>query len=315
MGQSPSSGVHRLPAGRAGGAALLCVLLGMTVWTAQAAGAGAPLGLPGPPPGAGAGFPLPPPPGRGPGIQPVGPPATIPLTVSGPGLLSGTASLRGTRFTVQIACQAGGNVAVSVPAVGRGTLAQTRYACSKRRANVRVSLPTAVARRVAAMGEALAGLSFGQGKRTERLSLTLQTHPQPASFWLSDDGLRCDVPGSNTAQLLAPNFTDTPATTIDVRPWVAWYTAATGWRWLGTAGVNASRWYRWTATPDGVAEWQTGGVTSPWTWSPISVAAGHGTYVIAVFEAIYWYSHPTYVWSYARSSTGGNPATTYCAYR
>lgn len=97
--------------------------------------------------------------------------------------------------------------------------------------------------------------------------------------------------------------------------WLAWYTDATGWHWQGTVAASASRWYRWTAIPSGVAEWRTpGGEITPWNWSPISVTPGHGTYVIAVFEAIYWYSHPQYVWSYARSGEGVGAVTTYCAY-
>ena len=111
--------------------------------------------------------------------------------------------------------------------------------------------------------------------------------------------------------MLAPNFTVTPATTIDVRPWLAWYTAATGWQWLGTDGPDASRWYRWTGTPDGVAEWHTpSGAINPWTWGPISISPGQGTYVIAVLEAVYWYSHPVYVWRFAHSY----PTSPYCAY-
>jgi hypothetical protein len=40
----------------------------------------------------------------------------------------------------------------------------------------------------------------------------------------------------------------------------------------------------------------------PWpTWAPVSITPGHDTYLVAVFEAIYWYSNPTYVWQNARS--------------
>jgi hypothetical protein len=300
---------------RAGGVALLCTLVGMVAWTGRAVAGGAP-GLPGPPPNAGSGFPLPPAAGQAPAPAPAGPPATIPTQASGPGLLSGTARLRGTAFSLPIACHSGGRVSVSAPTLASGTLAQAQYACRGGRANLRVALPAAVARRIAGLGEALARLTFGHGRTAETLSLTLETRAGAATFWNSDLGLRCAVGGPDAAELLAPNFTDTPVTTIDVRPWLAWYTSATGWQWLGTRGANASRWYRWTATPSGVAEWQTPpGAITPWTWSPISVQPGHGTYVIAVFEAIYWYSHPIYVWSYARSGAGANAVTTYCGYR
>jgi hypothetical protein len=282
---------------------------------AQAAGAATPPpGLPGPPPGAGSGLPLPPPPGQSPGTEANGPPATIPAGPSGPGLVSGTASLRGTRVTLSIACQAGGRVILSSPSLASGILAQAHYRCSRRRATARLSLRTNLAQRIARMGQALATVQLVQGKTTERLSVVLAARPATASYWTSNFGLRCQRPGYQ-AQLLAPNFSDTLPTTIDVRPWLAWYTNANGWQWLGTAGPNASRWYRWTATPSGVAEWRTaaGGLT-PWTWSPINVTPGHGIYVIAVFEAVYWYSHPQYVWSYARSGEGNGAIATYCAY-
>ncbi|MFL5861860.1 MAG: hypothetical protein ACJ780_13945 [Solirubrobacteraceae bacterium] len=223
-------------------------------------------------------------------------------------------TLQGRAITLRLACSTGGNAVLSVPSIGGGALAHARYRCSRGRASVRLSLDAFGALWIARHRQVLAALTFAEGGSRERLSVTVATRPQPSSYWTSDFGLRCQRP-SYQATLLAPNFSDTLSTTIDVRPWLAWYTAATGWRWLGTAGANASRWYRWTATATGVAEWQTptGGVT-PWTWSPISVAAGHGTYLVAVFEAIYWYSHPQYVWSYARAGDGPRSVTTYCAY-
>lgn len=295
-------------------AALLCALAVMAFCTAQTAHADSPPpGLPGPPPGAGTGFPLPPPPGQAPGPAPLGPPTTIPTRVSGPGLLSGTAALRGTRVTLSIACAVGGRASLNAPSAANGTLATARYRCSRRRASVRLSLPAGAASRIGRIGQVLASVKFVQPGATERASLILAARPQSASFWTSVFGLRCNRPGYQ-AQLLAPNFSDTLSTTIDVRPWLAWYTPATGWQWLGTLGVNASRWYRWTATPTGVAEWRTPAGITPWTWSPISVTPGHGAYVIAVFEAIYWYDHPEYVWSYARSGQGASAVSTYCAY-
>jgi hypothetical protein len=33
-----------------------------------------------------------------------------------------------------------------------------------------------------------------------------------------------------------------------------------------------------------------------------------------VFEVVYWYSHPVYVWQYARSGAGGSANVTYCDY-
>ncbi|MBV9363664.1 MAG: hypothetical protein JOY89_05460 [Solirubrobacterales bacterium] len=287
----------------------------MAFGTASAAAAAAlPPGLPGPPPAAGSGFPLPPPPGAAPGSEAGGAPASIPVNVSGPGLLTGTVTLYGNAVTLLIACSTGGNVDLSVPSLGGGALAHARYRCSRRRASIRLSLDTFDARRIARHQQVLAALRFREGGASERLSVTVAARPQAPSYWTSDFGLRCD-PSSYRATVLAPNFSDTLSTTIDVRPWLAWYTAATGWRWLGTAGVSASRWYRWTATTTGVAEWQTPtGEVTPWTWSPITVAPGQGVYLVAVFEAIYWYGHPQYVWSYARAGDGPHTLTTYCAY-
>ena len=295
--------------------ALICAVLAICVQATQAhAQSGPPPGLPGAPPGAGAGFPLPPVPGQGPATDPGGQPTTIPTGASNPGLLSGTALVQGKSVTLRIACNSGGVVILRAPAVATGTLAQARYRCSRRRAAVRLALSSAAARRMARVGQALGAISFVHGNAVERVSLTLAVRPPAPSYWMSELGLRCNAPGYQ-AQLVAPNFSDTPPTTIDVRPWLAWYTAATGWHWLGTAGVNQSRWYQWTATPSGIAEWQNpGGELTPWTWSPISVTPGNGTYLIAAFEAIYWYGHPEYVWSYARSIEENGAITTYCSY-
>lgn len=291
------------------GLALACLVFAADVGQAKAAGA--PAGLPGPPPGAGTGFPLPPPPAQAPPGEPSGPSATIPFASSGPGLLSGSAGLSGRRLRLQVACSAGGRAALSVPGLGRGTVAQARYKCVAGRSTVSFSLAQRTTQQITRGGSVLARVAFKQGGATENLSVMVGPRPVTPGFWTSVFGLECGAPGAGQTELLAPNFTVTPSTTIDVRPWLAWYTAATGWQWLGTDGPNASRWYRWTGTPAGVAEWQTpSGTVSPWTWGPINVTPGHGTYVIAVLEAIYWYSHPVYVWQYAHSY----PSSPYCAF-
>jgi hypothetical protein len=296
------------------GEALRLGLVLLTLTTAPALAAGVPSGGPGPPPGAGSGIPLPPPSGQGPPAEPNGPASTIPTPASGPGLLSGFASVSGTSLRVPIACGAGGSAALSVAAISRGTLAQAQYRCSRGRSTVRFVLPKATATKIASRVDLLASLTFKQGATREQLSLALQESSAAAGSWTSVYGLNCSTAGRYAGQLVAPNFTDTPATTVDVRPWLAWYSSSTGWQWLGTQGPARSAWYRWTATPAGVAEWQTAGTISPWTWGPISVAPGHGTYVIAVLEAIYWYSHPTYVWRYARSVPSSGVVASYCAY-
>ncbi len=168
--------------------------------------------------------------------------------------------------------------------------------------------------RLARLGSTLAAATFRQGGATERLSLTLEARVQAPSFW-SDGGLQCTTLGDFEAYLVAPNFKVAPSVTIDVRPWVAWYTTANGWRWLGVRGINASRWYRSTATPNGIAEWRTPtGALNPWTWAPIYVPAGQRIQAIGVFEVVYWYSRPTYVWRYTRSSPTLDQLGTYCNY-
>ena len=315
MSREPrNTDVYRLRTVCAASLALLCALLWLAVWAGQATAApSVPPGLPGPPPGAGSGYPLPPAPGQAPTAGPDGSPTTIPVTSSGPGLLSGTAALQGRRLNLPLACSASGRVTVSVPSLG--TLAQAKYRCASGSAVAHLSLTPALAGRLKGMGEVLARLAFVQGGAKELLSLALGSHVPAAGTWTSYYGLSCNAPASGQSQLLAPNFTDTPATTIAVRPWLASYTAATGWQWIGTAGADASSWYSWTATPGGVAEWlsPTGSIT-PWSWGPISVTPGHGTYLIAVFEVVYWYSHPVYVWQYARSGAGGSANVTYCDY-
>jgi hypothetical protein len=312
-GKSRSFMVYRVRMALTVTMTVLCAVLGFAVWGAQAARASAPPGLPGPPPDAGAGLPLPPAPGQAPPAEPDGPATTIPVTGSGPGLLSGTASFHGTRVSFPVACTASGRVTMSAATFGQ--LAQTRYRCANGRGVVSLSLAKDAARQIASDGSVLAHLAFVQGGTTEQQSLMVGPRVAAAATWTSYYGLGCTTLGSNQAQLLAPNFSDTPTTTIDVRPWLAWYTAATGWQWIGTAGADASTWYQWTATPSGVAEWLTpSGTTTPWTWAPISVTPGHDTFVIAVFEAVYWYSHPVYVWRYARSGAGATSITTYCEY-
>ena len=218
-------------------------------------------------------------------------------------------------MTLRLACMAGGRITLSAPTIGNGVLTADRYRCSEHRAVARLSLSKDAARQIARVRQALGTVTLSDRSTVERLSVTLTSGPQPTpSFWTSVFGLRCNAPGYQ-GQLIAPNFSDSVPTTIDVRPWLAWYTNAGGWHWLGTVGVNRSQWYEWTATPSGVAEWQTpGGAITPWTWSPLSVTPGNGTYVVAVFEAIYWYGHPEYVWSYARSIEDGDAITTYCSY-
>ncbi|MGO9749975.1 MAG: hypothetical protein ACLP8S_31060 [Solirubrobacteraceae bacterium] len=205
-------------------------------------------------------------------------------------------------------------MSLTAPAIRPGVLAGGQYTCRGRRASAQLMLRQADVRRLTALGPTLASVTLGQGRATAQLSLTLQTTAQGPSYW-SDGGLQCDLLGNDEPYLVAPNFTVSPPTLIEVRPWVAWYTATNGWRWLGTLGVDASAWYPWTATPSGVQQWRTPtGALNPWTWAPIYAQPGQDTFAIGVFEIIYWYTHPRYVWRYALSSPSGSTPTAYCNY-
>jgi hypothetical protein len=289
--------------------AFLFSLSSATAWAA-ARTASSPSALPGPPPGAGSGFPVAPAAGGMPPAQPLGPAATVPAHVSGPGLLSGTARLQGRQFTLAIACHAGGRVSVTAPAIAGGVLAHASYSCRKGAAVAKLKLSAGHAGRLRALGSTLAGVTLG----SQHLSLTLEARTTASSYW-SDGGLECSLLGADEPYVVDPNFTVTPSVTIDVRPWLAWYTPANGWRWLGTAGVNSSRWYQWTATTTGVEQWVTpAGAINPWTWAPIQVHPGQNTSAISVFEVVYLYPHPRYVWKYGPSVTSGTTVNTYCSY-
>lgn len=273
--------------------------------------------LPGPPPTASQGFPTAPVPGTVPAAGPVGPATSLPTGFAGPSLRSGFVVVRGGRFTLDIACRRGGRVslAATTPAtLGSGTLARGSYACHKGHGTAHLSLRRAAARRLTALKSALAHVSLGSGN-AERISITLQARPVASGAWTSG-GLQCTVLGPYEPYVVAPNFTVTPPAIIDVRPWVAWYTADTGWRWLGVDGPGRSSWYRWSATGSGVATWITPtGAMNPWTWAPIRVRPGQHVYMISAFEVIYWYAHPRYVWAYAPSWPNASPRrTTFCSF-
>ncbi len=292
------------------GLAILATLAGLAGLTGSAQAAGPPE-LPGPPPGTGTGLPLPPAPAQAPPAEASLSSVSITGTPYGPGLISGHSAVSATKLPVTIACQANGKAQLRAGSVS----AKTTYHCARGRATMRFALTKAQARSIAQSRSLVATLTLTQGARTTHLSLSIGAKAPAPAFWTSAFGLGCSTGGAQAAELVAPNFTSTPVpTTIDVRPWIAWYTSATGWQWLGTRGPGASSWYRWTATPNGVAEWQQPAGISPWTWGPIQVTPGHATYVIAVLEAVYWYTHPTTVWEYARSEPTPTTVTSFCVY-
>ncbi len=281
-------------------------------WAAGPALAVTPRSLPGPPPSLGTGLPLPPVPGRAPGATPPAGSTTLPSAANGPGLL-GPPIVHGRTLTIDVACASGGRAILRAPALSF-TSAPVSYRCRRRAAQIGVTLSLDAARGLRGRGSSPATLDVTGAGSTESVAVLLSTTAATDTTWTSDFGLSCSST-ADQATLTAPNFTDTRPTTIDVRPWLAWYTPASGWHWMGTDGDQHSQWYQWTAIATGVAEWQTPtGQITPWTWTPISILPGHDTTVVAVFEAIYWYERPEYIWSYARTTEDGNAAPN-CTFR
>jgi hypothetical protein len=303
--------IHMTRVARRAASAVIGGAAALGLAAAPAVAAGPPAGLPGPPPSFGQGLPLPPPPGQGPPAQGNQPATTISGTPYGPGLLTSSATVSGRKLPVKIACQGNGRGQLRAGSVA----VKTTYKCSGGHSTVSFPLTKSQASAITHSANLTGALTLQQGGSTVHLSLFLGRSTPAPNFWISAFGLSCPGGGgTGNANLLAPNFSATQPTTVDVRPWLAWYTTATGWQWLGTLGPDQSAWYRWTATPGGVAEWQQGGNITPWTWGPITVAPGHGTYVISVFEAIYWYGHPNDVWEYVHSEPTSTSTTTYCVY-
>jgi hypothetical protein len=292
---------------------------------AIAAAQDAPPPLPGPPPGAGLDLPGPP------GAPSAGSSTPVPVTIDpnapGPGLMSGTAPLkRGTRrVVIALSCQANGSARLEAPVVARGTLASAPFSCASGRAEAALKLSRRSVKRVKRLRSVLAAVTLRQGAATVRLSLVIRARAggavKPAGFW-TDGQLQCSTEGQPQGYLVAPNWTATPATAISARPWIAWYNEATGWRWVGSRGPGLSSWSSWTATPQGVAQWfqptNLPGVFSlqPWSFGPLSVPVGSGTFVVGVFETVYWWGgRPTWVWNYVRSSSNGlDPSGAYCRF-
>ncbi|HWT25765.1 MAG TPA: hypothetical protein VN213_19830, partial [Solirubrobacteraceae bacterium] len=252
---------------------------------------------------------------------------SVDVNAAAPGLPTGAGTLDRTsrRVSIPVACGANGRIRLAVPVVSRGALAQGAYRCSAGRATATLRLSKRHARAVARRRSVLAVVTLREGAATVRLSAGLTTgaaRPQLGGGVWSDGLLQCSSEGVPVGNLVAPNWTATPATAISARAWLAWYRAGSGWHWVGTRGAGSSQWFHLTATPAGVAQWlrPTGfeGVLSiePWSLGPVTVPLGSGTYVIGAFEAVYWWGgRPTWTWSYVRSSpTGIGGGETYCSY-
>ena len=285
-----------------------------------------PPGPPGPPPGNGADLPAPP--GTAPPAVPPGTPGTVPATVTGPGLLSGSAvrfDRKRRRLAIPIACQASGRLSVRARGIRGGTFAQARYRCSANRATATLKVKKKIAKRLAKRPTLAATASVAEGGKTARLDFTLRTRagsPPAKGFW-TDGRLQCsaDNSGLPPAYLAEPDFTTASTTPVSTRGWVAWWTAAGGWHWLGVNGESSNRWDTWTATPTGIAQFHPNGAVqpTPYIWGPLTIPGGQGIYTIGVFEIVYWVGgKPDWQWQYVNAGTTGAVAagggTHYCVY-
>jgi hypothetical protein len=289
------------------------------------AGAQAPPGPPGPPPGNGGDLPAPP--GTAPVFVPPGTPAALPAT-TGPGLLKAgdVAFNRAKRsFSVVFACQGNGTLSVTAPTAGKGTLAKSGYRCNGNRGTARLDVSRKVALKIIRKKTVAAKGTVKQGGRTAKLYFNLRAGGSPRAatgFW-TDGHLQCSPDGSGIPQayLVEPDFTAPPGTRISTRGWLAWYTTAGGWHWLGVGGENANRWDTWDATPTGIAQFHPNGAVqpTPWTWGPISLPSGQGIYAVGVYEIVYWAGGPPdHQWQYVNAGNTGAVAAGggnhYCVY-
>ncbi len=286
----------------------------------------APAGPPGPPPGNGTQLPAPP--GTVPQFVPPGTPATVPGGATGPGLLSGSsvAFNKGKRgFLLPLACQGNGTVSFTARRAGRGTLAKTRYRCAGNRTRARLTVTRKVAKQIVRRKTLAARATVKQAGKTAKLDFVLRAGGGPvptAGFW-TDGHMLCSPDGGATPQayIAEPDFTTQNPTRISTRAWLAWYTNAGGWHWLGTDGENRARWETWTATVGGVEQFHPDGAPqpTPFTWGPLTVPPGQGIYTVGVYEIVYWVGGlPQHRWEYVNAGETGAAAAgggnLYCAY-
>jgi hypothetical protein len=286
----------------------------------------APSAPPGPPPGNGGD--LPPSPGTAAALVPAGTPSAVPGGTTGPGLLGDRpVSLNRARrtFSVPLACQQNGSVRVTAKAVSKAPLARAGYRCAANRAVARLSVSRTVAKRLVKRRAVAATVSVAQGGKASKLYIQLRagaSGPSQAKGFWTDGHLQCtDGSGTPQAYLVEPDFTTATPTPVSTRGWVAWYTPAGGWHWLGAKGEGAGRWDSWTATVSGIQQFHPGGAPTPvpWTQGPIAMPAGQGVVAVGVYEIVYWVGgKPDYQWQYVNAGTTGAAAagggTMFCAY-
>lgn len=280
---------------------------------------------PGPPPGNGGDLPAPP--GTAPTFVPPGTAAVLPDAVTGAGRLGngaiGLNSKKGT-FAFPFACQANGTIQINAKSAASAPLARAPFKCQSNRATAHLTVTPKLTKVLTKQRSVAATATIKQAGRSSKLYFTLRVGAsavQTKDFW-TDGHLQCtDSAGAPQAYLVEPDFTTEATTPISTRGWIAWYSAAGGWHWLGLNGENNSRWDTWTASPTGIVQFHPAGspVPTPWTWGPISIPVGKGIAVIGVYEIVYWVGgNPSYQWQYVNAGSTGAAAAgggnLYCNY-
>ena len=230
---------------------------------------------PGPPPGNGTDLPASP--GTAPAFVPPGCPGAIP-DATGPGLLDGRARRAQPLARARSRCGWPARATERSACARRGSPRRssraTRYRCAGGRATARLKVTSKIAKRLVRRRTVAATGIVRQGGRDARVyfELTAGRAPAPAKGFWTDGHLQC-APG----YLVEPDFTAKSTIPISTRGWVAWYTAAGGWHWLGSGGENVGRWNAWTASASGVEQFHPNGTPSrcPGRWgrSPSRPAA------------------------------------------
>ena len=244
-----------------------------------------------------------------------GRPARSPARPPGPGCSAtppSTSTAPRRTFSVPLACQQSGTVRVTAKVVSKGPLARASYRCAANRATAR--LKRLGQGRQAARAAQGGGGDAGRSRRRDALPSSYvllragSSAKAKAGFW-TDGHLQCaDGSGAPQAYLVEPDFTTATPTPISTRGWIAWYTAAGGWHWLGVNGEGAGRWDTWTASVSGIVQFHPNGQPTPvpWTQGPVAVPAGQGITTVGVYEIVYWVGgKPDYQWQYVNAGTTG----------
>jgi hypothetical protein len=235
----------------------------------------------------------------------------------GPGLLGNTTVKlnRSTRtFSFALACQQNGSVRVTARVVSKAPLARAGYRCAANRTTARLKVSAKVAKALVRRRTVAATGTITQRGHTSKVWFTLRAGggSTPAQGFWTDGHLQCtDSAGAPQAYLVEPDFTTASPTPVSTRGWIAWYTAAGGWHWLGVGGEGAGRWDTWTASVSGITQFHPGGQPDPvpWTWGPVAIPTGQGITAVGVYEIVYWVGgKPDYQWQYVNAGVTGAAA-------